>query len=95
MAQTTRPAPKPEPTPTPAPVHPSPPPAGTVMPQRPMAMPPLVNDRMLLEQLRQIYQASMRHLPVPVSTVLNKDLETALEQIEKISEKAVTDYKPD
>lgn len=99
MAQTTRPTPPPAPrnTTTHAPEHPPEPTAPSVprMPTPPvMAMPPMITDRNLLDQLRQIYQTSQRHLPVPSGTKLSKVLEDALDEIGEIANKAVTDYTP-
>lgn len=68
----------------PAAVHPAP-------PRIPMA--PVVSDRQLLEQLRQIYQVANRHMPVPSSTDLSKSLCDTLEEIAGIAEKAVKGYK--
>lgn len=100
MAQTTRTPPSPTPPPThigPTP-HPTPTPAPSAprMPQIPMpAMPPMITDRNLLDQLRQIYQTANRHLPVPGGTKVSKVLEDALEEIAEIANKSVTDYKSD
>lgn len=101
MAQTTRTPPTPPPThigPTPHPTPASTPTAPSVprMPQMPMpGMPPMVTDRNLLDQLRQIYQTSQRHLPVPGGTKVSKALEDALDEIGEIANKSVTDYKPE
>lgn len=62
-------------------------------PQR-MPVMALVTDRQLIEQLRQIYQAANRHLPVPKSTELSKSLTDTLDEIAEIAEKAVEGYKP-
>lgn len=110
MAQTTRtpptpppthigPTPRPTPTPPAAEQHPpghqnaTQPPTPSRMPM-PMAMPPMITDRNLLDQLRQIYQTSQRHLPVPSGTKVSKTLEDALDEIGEIANKAVTDYTP-
>lgn len=101
MAQTTRTPPTPPPThvgPTPTP-HPTaaPAPIAPAVPRMPMQpmMPPMVTDRNLLDQLRQIYQTANRHLPVPADNKLNKQLEDTLEEIAEMAQKAVTDYKPE
>ena len=99
MAQTTRTPPPPAPrnATTTAPEHHEPPaPTPVRMPQVPipMGMPPMVTDRNLLDQLRQIYQTSQRHMPVPSGTKVSKALEDALDEIGEIAQKAVTDYTP-
>lgn len=100
MAQTTTRAPTPPPprpstTTVHAEQHPNPPaPSVPRMPMQPM-MPPMVTDRNLLDQLRQIYQTANRHLPVPADNKLNKQLEDTLEEIAEMAQKAVTDYKPE
>lgn len=58
------------------------------------ALPPMVSDRQLLEQLRQIYQVANRHLPVPKTTELSKSLTDTLDEIAEVAEKAVEGYKP-
>lgn len=108
MAQTTRTPPTPPPThigPTPTPQaaeqHPpghqnaaQPPTPRPAMPMPMAGMPPMITDRNLLDQLRQIYQTSQRHLPVPSGTKVSKTLEDALDEIGEIANKAVTDYTP-
>lgn len=90
MAQTTT---RPPPRATAHPEPPENPPPVPLVPRMPMpTMPPMVTDRNLLDQLRQIYQTSQRHLPVPSSTNLNKQLEDTLEEIADMAEKAVKDY---
>lgn len=74
----------------PAAAHPTP--AAPMVRPMPMGMPPLVTDRNLLDQLRQIYQTANRHLPIPSDTKLNKALEDTLEEIAKLAEKAVEGY---
>ena len=105
MAQTTR-TPPPR-TPASEPVqhppghqnatHPAEPPAPVMprmIPTSMPVMPPMITDRNLLDQLRQIYQTSQRHLPVPSGTKVSKALEDALDEIGEIANKAVTDYTP-
>ena len=101
MAQTTRTPPPthtprtPAPEPKPEPVHETPAAATAPKPVMPMVgMPPMITDRNLLDQLRQIYQTSQRHLPVPSGTSVSKVLEDALDEIGEIANKAVTDYTP-
>lgn len=79
-AHTQAPEPKPAPAPAPTPAR--------------IAMPPVVTDRQLVEQLRQIYQVANRHMPMPASTDLNQSLCDTLEEIADIAEKAVKGYKP-
>jgi hypothetical protein len=105
MAQSTstpRPTtPTPTPTPTPTSTHPPAashtPPTPAPPAPRPMPVPvaPMVTDRNLVEQLRNIYQTANRHEPVPSGTHLSKVLLDALEEVADIASKAVKDYKPE
>lgn len=90
MAQTTG-RPPARATVHPEPENPPPVPLVPRMPPVPM-MPPMVTDRNLLDQLRQIYQTANRHLPIPADNKLNKTLEDTLEEIADMAEKAVKDY---
>lgn len=104
MAQTTRPTAPTTPSrpstttvhpePKPEPVHETPAAAPRPVPMQMIGMPPMITDRNLLDQLRQIYQTSQRHLPVPGGTSVSKVLEDALDEIGEIANKAVTDYTP-
>lgn len=96
MAQTTRTPPSSPVTRTPPSPEPHPEPTyGAPRPAMPMmAMPPMITDRNLLDQLRQIYQTSQRHQPVPAGTKVSKALEDALDEIGEIAQKAVTGYSP-
>lgn len=71
----------------------TPPPTAVPMTPR-MPMAPVITDRQLVEQLRQIYQVANRHMPVPSSTDLSQSLCDTLEEIAGIAEKAVKGYKP-